>query len=127
MYIHENICSIRIRHCGFFGGSGNNFDLKLGPNSRMVAGTCLPMAPSCFSSNFTHQYTTFGKILKPLKMEKKISVSFGAKFCTLSIFASEMAAKTVSKLPEFEFVVKIEVKRFYETLDAILRLFLAKL
>ncbi len=53
-------------------------------------------------------------------------VSFGAKFRTFLIFADEMAAKTVFKLAEFEFVVKIEVVRFYEALNAILRLFLEK-
>ncbi len=53
----------------------------------------LPMAPSNFSLNFTHQYNTFRKILETLKMEKKTLVSFRAKFRTFSIFTSEMAAK----------------------------------
>ncbi len=76
--VRANICSIRIHHYAIFGGSGNNFDQKSGPNLRMVARTSLAMAPSCFSSNFTHQYSTFGKILKTLKMEKKTFISFGA-------------------------------------------------
>ncbi len=67
----------------------------MGPNSRMVVRMCLPMASSCFSSNFTHQYVTFGKILKILKMGKKAILSFGAKFCIFSIFVSEIVAKTV--------------------------------
>ncbi len=87
---------------------------------------CLLMAPSCFSSHFTRQYATFGKILKMLKMEKKSLIFFGAKFRTFSVFVGEMAAKIVFKLLEFEFVVKIEVASFYETLDAILRLFSPK-
>ncbi len=61
-----------------------------------------------------------------LKIVKKILVSFNAKFRKFPIFASEMVAKTVFKLPEFVFVVEIEVARFYEALDAILRLFSVK-
>ncbi len=126
VYVYANICSIRISHCTIFGGRGNNFDQKLGPNSRMVARTSLLMAPTCFLSNFTHQYATCGKILKTLKMKKRTLVSFGAKFHTLSLFAGDMAAKTIFKLSKFKFVVKIEIAKYYETLDAILRLFSAK-
>ncbi len=119
VYVCANICSIRIRHCAIFGSSGNNFDQKSGPNLRMVACTSLPMTPLCFSSNFTHQYAAFAKILKTLKIEKKTLISFDAKFRTFFIFAVEMAAKTVFKLPEFEFIVKIEVTRFYAVLQDI--------
>ncbi len=61
-----------------------------------------------------------------LKMEKKTLVSFDTKFRTFLIFAGEVVAETVFKPPEFEFVIKIEVARFYEVLDVILRLFLVK-
>ncbi len=123
VYVCENICSILI--AGFLEDLGTI--LTLGPNSRMVARTSLLLAPSCFFIKFHSPICYFWQNFENAENGKKTLLSLGAKFLTFSIFASEMTAKTVFKLAEFKFIIKIEVERFYETLDAILRLFLVKL
>ncbi len=67
VYVCANICSIQIHHCVIFGGSGNNLDQKLEPNSRMIAHTSLPMTPTSFSSYFPGEYAISGEILKMAK------------------------------------------------------------
>ncbi len=72
-----------------FSHSGSNFHQQLGENSKIVASKSTSMVPSYFSSNFTHEKSTF-IIFENVENDEKCMESEGggdfcAKFQTFSI------------------------------------------